>query len=358
MTQDVALRLAELVRERHDGRITVADYRRLRAPLLDRLVSQAPVVDESSLITRPRATMRVAEPVPEAVAADLQSVFAPRPRIAPWMLWAFIAAAILIVGVGAWYPKQGEEGAEIEPVQISSALNAVDPDEAAEPRGAAGSRDAAGSRGASSARAADEPASNPSEALTVVEDAARTARGPKTSACQAVRAGAPAATCEDKLASRAPGPRLVVTDSFAISARAISQTQFKAFSEKTSRPFPRQPWVDDDDAVVNVTWSEANDYVEWLSRETGQRYRLPTEAEWLQAARTLGTRGGFSAGNVREWVQDVWKAEGASVTGMDQRIVRGISYADDTTTLLSARRNRDAAIRDALTGFRVIREIP
>jgi formylglycine-generating enzyme required for sulfatase activity len=36
--------------------------------------------------------------------------------------------------------------------------------------------------------------------------------------------------------------------------------------------------------VINVSWDEAERYVAWLSRMTGHRYRLLTEAEWEYAA--------------------------------------------------------------------------
>jgi formylglycine-generating enzyme required for sulfatase activity len=105
----------------------------------------------------------------------------------------------------------------------------------------------------------------------------------------------------------------VTVKPFAIAATPVTRAQWARFVEATRRVVPKQPcayapsmnpsWDDpgfaqgDDHPVVCVTWDDAQAYVQWLSRRTGHRYRLPTDEEWEYAARG-GTTTAFPWGDV------------------------------------------------------------
>lgn len=93
-----------------------------------------------------------------------------------------------------------------------------------------------------------------------------------------------------------PRHEVRVPRALAITRGAIRRREYNVFLNATNHRRPRPySWNDPDYPMFNVTAGDAETYAEWLSEQTGQRYRLPTEAEWEYAARA-GTDGMFCFG--------------------------------------------------------------
>ena len=185
-------------------------------------------------------------------------------------------------------------------------------------------------------------------------------------------------------------PRHEVTvPAFAASRYEVTFAEYDRFARATGRPRPPDNGLDRETRpVTGVSWDDAYAYANWLARQTGEEYRLPSEAEWEYMARAGTTRDywwgrdvgrenahcfdcqsglhprqpakvGFfepnpfgvydTAGNVAEWVHDCWHPDyrgapddGSVWEGGDctQRVVRGGSFSNASSALRSAAREK------------------
>jgi formylglycine-generating enzyme required for sulfatase activity len=204
------------------------------------------------------------------------------------------------------------------------------------------------------------------------------------------------------------------TGAYAIMATPVTNRQYAAFVAESGHRAPgvdrgtwegyglvhpfertrRHAWVSakppagrEDHPVVLVSRADAIAYARWLSRKTGERWRLPSELEWEKAARGADGRifpwgdafdparlnshdagpfdttpagaypGGASpyglldaAGQVYEWT--------ATLAAPGRAIVKGGSWDDKGCGVCrpAARHARPVDLKHILIGFRLVRE--
>ena len=207
--------------------------------------------------------------------------------------------------------------------------------------------------------------------------------------------------------SERPAHKVTIAKPFALGAYEVTVAEWRACVDGGGCPdgMPRMTNANDNTPIHNISWQEAQAYAKWLSQKTGQRYRLPTEAEWEFAARG-GTSGRYwwggepgvyancqdcggpherltpaavgsykpnpyglhdMNGSVAEWVADCWHPDyaGAPSDGSAwttgncrERVLRGGSWRAAMTDISdTARLFYDVDVRYLNNGVRVLREL-
>lgn len=188
--------------------------------------------------------------------------------------------------------------------------------------------------------------------------------------------------------------------SFALGKFPVTQGQWKAVMGNNPSDFKGE----DDLPVENVSWNDAQAFIQKLRQRTGHAYRLPSEAEWEYACRAgstgdwcfgddegrLGHWAWYDAnsegrthpvgqkkinafglydmhGNVWEWCEDHWHdsyngapTDGAAWLGggNSSRVLRGGSWYFISRNTRSAYRGFFSAVnRDSDVGFRLARTL-
>jgi formylglycine-generating enzyme required for sulfatase activity len=197
---------------------------------------------------------------------------------------------------------------------------------------------------------------------------------------------------------------LVNVQDFSLQAHEVTWWQYQPCIDAGVCSKPNdEGWGRDNRPVIHVSWNDITQkYIPWLNKETGKKFRLPTEAEWEYAARA-GTTSDYSwgdrasasranykdsdysktvvvksyrsnafglydmNGNVWEWVQDCWSNNysgvaqhntASTITGCSERVLRGGSWGNYAGALRASNRyNRKADARSKTSGFRLAHDL-
>jgi formylglycine-generating enzyme required for sulfatase activity len=248
-----------------------------------------------------------------------------------------------------------------------------------------------------------QPAPRPSTSKAIEPEMVNIPAGTFTIGCKEDRDNVEGGCSDDEK----PAHEVSIT-AFQLAATDVTFDQWDACEAAKACPHAKdEGWGRGNRPVINVSWNDAKTYLQWLSKESGKDYRLPSEAEWEYAARartataypwgsSIGKNkancdgcgsqwdnkqtspvGSFAAnpfglydmsGNVWQWVEDCYvnsytdaPSDGSAREGCGanaSRVLRGGSWSNFPQWLRSATRNNvSPAYRYSLVGFRAARTL-
>jgi formylglycine-generating enzyme required for sulfatase activity len=193
-----------------------------------------------------------------------------------------------------------------------------------------------------------------------------------------------------------PVQRIKIAHSFEIAKTEVTQGLWKSVMGQLPASLYFKN-CGDQCPVDSVSWNEAQEFIAKLNAKSGNKYRLPTEAEWEYACRAGGKNtycGSDSpasvawygnkqigsaphpvatkaanawgvydmSGNVWEWVEDCYRkhyrSEEVDGNARCERVLRGGSWSNDADTPRAANRyKRAAGERLNNNGFRLARSL-
>ncbi|MHC4215634.1 MAG: SUMF1/EgtB/PvdO family nonheme iron enzyme, partial [Planctomycetota bacterium] len=119
-----------------------------------------------------------------------------------------------------------------------------------------------------------------------------------------------------------PVHSVTITKPFYIGTLEVTNYQYELFDPEHKKLRGKDNGLskEDNEAVINVNWYDAQAYCRWLSDQEGLEYRLATEAEWEYACRA-GTSTNYHSGDIlgeeyhKNQVRTGWPGRGSLVVG-------------------------------------------
>ena len=194
-----------------------------------------------------------------------------------------------------------------------------------------------------------------------------------------------------------------ITQSFYLSKYPITQIQWETVINSEPWLKYNQKFWGNNKPAIGISWHNAKEFCQRLSRKTGQSFNLPTEAQWEYAARAIhnskiqsekyyfgndnnklkdygwysDNSGGQTHevgqkkpnnfglydmyGNIWEWCEDNWNENYNNKTSnnkklhKDKRVLKGGSWFNVSTDCCSANHySYNSVIHSDIIGFRVL----